>query len=151
MESIPQNLNGAHQVKAPYSAESVKPSDAPKKLTKHGIWNMKDWKTGETRQNQGLVLQVTHAKVFELEAKNEKEGENGAKSKKKLNIKAKYGLSDGIAQISVLIPEPVFNKMKTEPKQFDVIRVDNLSKQTVPGRLLCMIKSPMEVVVTSVG
>lgn len=107
MESIPQNLNGAHQVRAPYSAESGKSSNVPKKLTKHGVWNIKDWKAAETQTNQGLVLQVTHAKVFPIEPKNDEEG----KSKKKLTIKAKYGLSDGIAQIRVLIPEPVFNKM----------------------------------------
>jgi hypothetical protein len=87
MESIPQNLNGGHQVKAPFSAETMKSTEAPKKLTKHGIWNMKDWKTGDTQQNQGLFLQVTHAKVYPLEAKNENE-ENGAKSKKKLTIRA---------------------------------------------------------------
>lgn len=108
-------------MKAPYSAENVKSTEAPKKLTKHGIWNMKDWKTGETQQNQGLILQVTHAKVFQLEAKNDNE-ENGAKSKKKLNIKAKYGLSDGIAQIRVLIPEPVFNKMVSKISQIFVFQ-----------------------------
>lgn len=95
------------------------------------------------------MLQVTQVKVFQLEPPKSQNNEEGvdqpAKSKKKLNIKAKIGLSDGIAQIMVLVPEPVFNKMKQTPKQFDIIKVDNLSKQNVSETLLCMIKSPLIV------
>lgn len=53
------------------------------------------------------MLQVVYCKVFPLEDKQE----DSTKKKPKLQIKAKYSLSDGISSVKALVPENNYKKI----------------------------------------
>lgn len=84
---------------------------------------------------------MTACKVFPLD-----EAAEGGEKKKKLQIKAKYTISDGISQVKALVPDTHYNKFVSlsfiyllysaqtkEPKNFDVIKIENFQKTIVNG------------------
>ena len=108
--SLPHsNLNG-HRAQAPHS-DSFDSKDLiqskPTHLSKNGVWNLQEVPSQKLQTKQGLVLQVVYCKVFPLEDKQE----DSTKKKPKLQIKAKYSLSDGISSVKALVPENNYKKI----------------------------------------
>lgn len=66
--------------------------------------------------------------------------------KKKLKIKAKYTLSDGVSFVKAMVPDTAFNKLAKAPQNFNIIRVDNFQKVFVQDQILLMLKDPLTVV-----
>lgn len=50
-----------------------------------------------------------------------------------MQIKAKYTISDGVASVKALVPESHYKKLTSEPKNFDIVRLENFQKTVVNG------------------
>ena len=95
-----QNLSGSRVVHAPESSSDAKSQITH--LTKSTLLNLKDIPNQKLQKDQGWILQIIHHKEFELKEEDEK---------KKLKIKAKYTLSDGVSFVKAMVPDTAFNKL----------------------------------------
>jgi len=59
-----------------------------------------------------LIVQITACKIFPLEE------QEGGDKKKKMQIKAKYTISDGVASVKALVPESHYKKLVSCPLIF---------------------------------
>jgi hypothetical protein len=98
MESL--NMNGNKNVQAPRSDDT---KQLPTELTKNGIWSLQEVPAQKLQKEQSLIVQLTACKVFPLE-------EQTGEKKKKLQIKAKYTISDGVSQVKALVPDTHYIK-----------------------------------------
>ena len=76
---------------APQSSSS---KQGPLSLTKNGVFNLRNKEQKVTHKDQQLVAQVLSYKLLE----------SG-------KTKAKFFLSDGVAQINAIVSEALFNKL----------------------------------------
>ena len=98
---------------------------------------LKDIPNQKLQKDQGWILQIITCKEFELKEEDQS---------KKLKIKAKYTLSDGVSFVTAMVSDIVYAKLDKAPKNFDVIKVDSFQKVFVQEKILLMLKDPVSIV-----
>ena len=98
---------------------------------------LKDIPNQKLQKDQGWILQIISCKEFELKEEDQS---------KKLKIKAKYTLSDGVSFVTAMVSDIVYAKLDKAPKNFDVIKVDSFQKVFVQEKILLMLKDPVSIV-----